>query len=118
MNRSFHRPVPCTLRMEKPLDHPGELGRWPMNDRRLHLDKQHAKLGGVCAGIADYFDWNVTFVRIGWLLASILIWPLIIVYILMWLLLPGAPDTPARPPTLAEIAAREAKVRFAAERRA
>lgn len=31
---------------------------------RFYRDPQHGMLMGVCAGIADSFDWNVTLVRI------------------------------------------------------
>jgi phage shock protein C len=32
---------------------------------RFYLDKRNKRLMGVCAGIADYFGWDVTWVRIG-----------------------------------------------------
>jgi phage shock protein C len=35
----------------------------------LYLDKQHGKLFGVCAGIADYTGVNVAWVRIGMVLS-------------------------------------------------
>ena len=31
---------------------------------RFYLDKRNKRLMGVCAGIADYFGWDVTIVRI------------------------------------------------------
>lgn len=51
--------------------------------RKFYLDKHNAKISGVCAGIADYFDWDVTVVRVLWVVATILtgIWPMIIGYI-------------------------------------
>ncbi|MGE4062713.1 MAG: envelope stress response membrane protein PspC [Rhodospirillaceae bacterium] len=50
--------------------------------RKLYLDKENAKISGVCAGIADYFDWDVTVVRVIWVAATILtgFWPLIVGY--------------------------------------
>ncbi len=30
---------------------------------RFYLDKRNGKIMGVCAGIADYFGWDVTLVR-------------------------------------------------------
>tara|TARA_R110000868_G_scaffold241255_8_gene495805 strand:- start:890 stop:1252 length:363 start_codon:yes stop_codon:yes gene_type:complete len=42
--------------------------------RQFYLNKEKAKLAGVCAGVADYFDWNVTHVRIAWVIAAV-IWP-------------------------------------------
>ncbi len=55
--------------------------------RQFYLNKEKAKLAGVCAGVADYFDWNVTHIRIAWVIAAV-IWPpvMIIGYILAaWL---------------------------------
>lgn len=51
--------------------------------RKFYLDKENAKISGVCAGIADYFGWDVTIVRIGWVVATIFSgWaPMIVAYI-------------------------------------
>ena len=45
----------------------------PRIPRRLYRDVQHHKLGGVCAGIANYFDIDPTLVRLA-AIAHILIW--------------------------------------------
>ena len=39
---------------------------------RLYLDKRNKRLMGVCAGVADYFGWDVTLVRIGFALGAIM----------------------------------------------
>jgi phage shock protein C len=39
---------------------------------RFYLDKRNGKFMGVCAGIADYFGWDVTLVRIGFALGTVL----------------------------------------------
>ena len=48
-----------------------------MSDRRtsFYLDKRNAKFLGVCAGIADYFDIDVLWVRLGFA-ASVLVFQL------------------------------------------
>jgi phage shock protein C len=59
--------------------------------RKFYLDKEHAKVSGVCAGIADYFDWDVTIVRVAWVAGTIFsgVWPLVVAYVLMaWLVDP------------------------------
>lgn len=38
----------------------------------FRLDKANGKLMGVCSGIANYFGWDVTLVRIAWVLAVLL----------------------------------------------
>lgn len=47
-------------------------------------------LGGVCAGIADYFGWDPTLVRIGYLVLSIVsaAFPGLLVYIILWIIIP------------------------------
>ena len=55
---------------------------------RFYLDKQNAKWSGVCAGIADYTGMDVTLVRIGLVLLTILggfPWTLIAYWIAAWM---------------------------------
>ena len=54
---------------------------------RFALDKANGKLGGVCAGIARYFDVDVTLVRVGFVLGTLIgFGSLILVYLAIWLL--------------------------------
>lgn len=39
--------------------------------RTFLLNKPAGKILGVCAGIADYFGWDVTLVRLGFVLAAL-----------------------------------------------
>ena len=57
--------------------------RTERHGRKFHLDKKNAKISGVCAGIADHFGWDVTVVRVLWVVATILsgFWPMIVAYI-------------------------------------
>lgn len=43
----------------------------PPSRTRFYLDKSNAKFMGVCAGIADYTGFDVTLVRIVYLLATL-----------------------------------------------
>ena len=56
--------------------------------KRLTLDKQNKKIAGVCAGIANYLEVDVTVVRILFLIAllcgSFGFWA----YIIVWALAP------------------------------
>ena len=46
-------------------------------------------LGGVCAGLAEYFDLDPTLVRIVYVLLSLLtVFSGGIVYIIMWIIIP------------------------------
>ena len=61
--------------------------------RRLTRRPAAGKLGGVCAGLAAYFEVDVTFVRVAWITLSI--WPGAVVlglvaYVAAWILIPAA----------------------------
>jgi phage shock protein C len=59
---------------------------------KFYLDKQHARWMGVCAGIADYTGIDVTIVRIGMVLGTILgSGALIIVYLAAGFIAPPKP---------------------------
>jgi len=47
-------------------------------------------LGGVCGGIAEWLGWDPTLVRVLYVVVSVLsaAFPGIIVYILLWILMP------------------------------
>jgi len=48
-------------------------------------------VGGVCAGLADYFDLDPTIVRVVWLLAIFLGGTGVLAYLILWIVLPLAP---------------------------
>lgn len=51
-------------------------------ERSFHLDKRNGKLFGVCSGIADYFGVNVTWVRVGFAIGTLIgFGSLILVYL-------------------------------------
>ena len=47
-------------------------------------------IAGVCAGIAEYFGWEVTLFRVVYVIVSILsvAFPGILVYIVLWVVMP------------------------------
>ncbi len=66
--------------------------------KRLRRDKQHALLGGVCAGLAKYLDIDPTVMRVAYVLLTIFTaFAGAIVYVILWILVP--PEEPAAPPT-------------------
>lgn len=73
-----------------------------MNKRRLVRPRQGRKIAGVCRGVANYLDLDVTLVRVVWLLLAVLAGGGVIAYLVCWLLmaeeeyLPTA--VPAQPP--------------------
>lgn len=45
-----------------------------MEDKKLQLDSKNKMIGGVGSGIAKYFEIDATVVRLGLVLALILLW--------------------------------------------
>ena len=41
-------------------------------DKKLYRDPQNGMIAGVCAGVAEYFGWDPTWVRLGWALFTLL----------------------------------------------
>lgn len=61
--------------------------------QRFYRDRKNGKLMGVCAGLADYFGWNVTFIRILALIALIWFSALtLVIYFGLGFLLPVKPE--------------------------
>jgi phage shock protein C len=52
------------------------------------------KVAGVCQGIANQFGWDVTLVRVVTVLLGVFTFPIaVLVYLLMWLIVPEEPRT-------------------------
>jgi len=56
------------------------------------------KIAGVCAGFAQYFDIDVTIVRVVWLIVALCGGGGILAYIIAWIVMPEAQPAPAAPP--------------------
>jgi phage shock protein PspC (stress-responsive transcriptional regulator) len=63
-----------------------------MSAMPLHRSRQHKIVAGVCGGIADWLGWSPTVVRILFVAVSLLsaAFPGIIVYLVLWVLMPPA----------------------------
>jgi phage shock protein C len=59
----------------------------------LYRSHRYRMLAGVCGGIAEWLGWSPTWVRFLFVLISILsvAFPGIIVYIILWVVMPNAP---------------------------
>ena len=56
---------------------------------RLFYRSNNGMIAGVCAGIADYFGWDPTLVRIGYILLSIFtVFSGVIAYLILWMVIP------------------------------
>ncbi len=56
--------------------------------RKLRRSKKERILAGVCGGLAEYFQVDVTLVRIAFVLAFILFGIGVIPYIVLWIVMP------------------------------
>jgi phage shock protein PspC (stress-responsive transcriptional regulator) len=69
--------------------------------RRLTRSRANGQIAGVCAGLAEYLDVDVVFVRAAWVVLSIVPGAIIggvIAYLAAWLVIPESTE-PARVPT-------------------
>ncbi len=61
-----------------------------MGSKRL-VRSSNRMIAGVCAGIAEYFGWEITLLRIVYVLATFFTaFAGIIVYIILWIVMPGS----------------------------
>ncbi|MCL6581426.1 MAG: PspC domain-containing protein [Firmicutes bacterium] len=65
-----------------------------MAPRRLYRSTRERILGGVAAGIADYFDVDPTLVRLAWILFALAGGSGVIAYIIAWIIIPEEPSLP------------------------
>jgi phage shock protein C len=65
--------------------------------RPLYLSRRNRKIAGVCGGIAEWLGWDPTVVRVLFILVSVLsaAFPGILVYAILWLVVPRAPKESA-----------------------
>lgn len=57
-------------------------------NKKLYRDEYHKVLGGVCSGLAEYFDMDVTVVRLLFAFTVIIMGVGLIPYIVLWIVLP------------------------------
>ena len=62
-----------------------------MNDKKLYRSSTNKMLGGVCAGLGDFIGLDPTVVRLIFVLLGLLGGPGILVYLIMWVIVPQDP---------------------------
>lgn len=62
--------------------------------KTLHRSRRTRLLGGVAAGLAEYFAVDVTLMRLGFAMVAILIPNAVLAYILAWIIIPEEPLDP------------------------
>ena len=59
--------------------------------KRLVRPRANRKIAGVCAGFAEYFDLDVTLVRVVWLVCLIMGGVGLVPYVIAWIVMPEEP---------------------------
>jgi phage shock protein C len=68
-----------------------------MDTRQLTRSETNRRIAGVCGGIGEYFAIDPVLVRIGFVIAGLMGWG-ILLYVVLWIVLPrGHPGTDAAP---------------------
>lgn len=71
---------------------------------KLMRSRADRKIAGVCAGFAEYFDLDVTVVRVVWLIVAFFGGGGVLAYVIAWIVMPEEPEyvavpaPPAAPP--------------------
>ena len=63
-------------------------------ERKLQRNTQDKKLAGVCSGLAEYFDVDVTLIRVVFIMAVLAGFSGILAYIILWIIVPVKPLMP------------------------
>jgi len=59
--------------------------------KRLVRPRADRKIAGVCAGFAEYFDLDVTLVRLVWLFIVLVGGTGLLAYVIAWMVMPEEP---------------------------
>ena len=59
------------------------------SERRLVRPRAGRRIAGVCAGLSQYYGWNVTSIRIIWLLLILFAGTGGLLYLILWIVMPN-----------------------------
>jgi phage shock protein C len=59
--------------------------------RRLYRSRTNRKLAGVCGGLAQYFNTDVTLIRVLFVVLALLGGPGLVIYLVLWIVVPEEP---------------------------
>ena len=62
-------------------------------EKRLHRSRTEKMIAGVCGGLAEYFNIDPTIVRILWVAITLLGGAGILLYVILWVIMPLQPPT-------------------------
>jgi phage shock protein C len=75
----------------------GKMVGIPTTPKKLMRVRAEKRIAGVCAGMAQYFNLDVTLVRILWFFITVAtgVCPGIVTYLLAWIMVPAQPEVKA-----------------------
>lgn len=85
-----HGPIQDT-RENRQTERPASSGVGYDSSKRLYRSRKNQVIGGVAAGVAEYFDIDPTIVRIAWALLGMYWGTGVLVYLICWLVIPLNP---------------------------
>ena len=59
--------------------------------RKLYSSKTNRQVAGVCGGLAEYFNLDVTLIRVLFVLLAVLGGSGLVIYVAMWIIVPKEP---------------------------
>ena len=59
--------------------------------RKLYRSTTNRQLAGVCGGLAEYFNLDVTLIRVLFVLLAVLGGSGLVIYVAMWIIVPKEP---------------------------
>lgn len=60
--------------------------------KRLYRSRTDRQIAGVAGGLAEYLDIDPTLVRLGFIFLSLVGGPGLLLYVIMWVIVPEAPE--------------------------
>ena len=79
-------------------------GNQPQDKRRLRRSISERRIAGICGGLAEYFDVDVSLVRLAWVVLSIVPGAIlfgVLAYLAAWVLMPESAEVPVARPAAA-----------------
>jgi phage shock protein PspC (stress-responsive transcriptional regulator) len=66
-------------------------------ERRLYRSRDEKMIGGVCGGLAEYFNVDPTLVRLIWVIITLVGGAGVLLYVVLWVIMPLSPPPPPAP---------------------
>ncbi len=61
-------------------------------NKRLYRSRKDQQIAGVCGGVADYLGVDPTLVRLLWVIFALAGGPGLLLYVIMWAIVPEEPE--------------------------